>query len=825
MQRIGLALSGGGFRATLFHLGLIRFLRDAGSLSKVTHITSVSGGSIIAAHLVLNWERYNGSPEQFDAAAAELLSFVDLDVRNRITRRFPLSLPLRWPRRLFRLSNRKLTRTGLLEYHYERYLYGDISLFELPEWPQLHILATNLSEGCLCSFTRDGLLMVRRQAGKSPRLDHVRTGLATVPMAVTASSAFPGFFPPLQLTAAEVGSAAGDFGRQAYTDGGVFDNLGVRMFGSLERSLLAERPFTREDFFDLPVLLRALREAGNSSTETPLRRLAQILSEAGVGAGESEERVLTGLWGAVCDHQLQREPLFAGLALPDDEAASFLDARRHSGGGLDRIDQRWLNRHLLDAAFRLSTGRACLRRLNSGLDGVIVSDVGKRFEVEENQRTGGVIRTMLRATDILMDRVWQLESETFEGVGGFVFAQISEVVEPSEDATALHPEIQRSASNIRTDLDVFSPLEVSSLVRHGYCVARKMCRQRPDLFGADLPGGPPWDPIPVESGAAPAPSATGAADGTSKEPAAATVIARKLRDSANRRIWRTLLSRHDWTSYVYLPLVLAILLVGPYLGAKYYARSQRLTELIQSFSQGSPDLARMNDLLEDTQLPWPGVASEEVPALAPSDDSGFDILQDTRIIDLRTWKPINPARSDPASQAYVYRRVKVLKRSDSPANNLFNIEILANGASTAVRFPSQQLQATLRRSNMDSTARGGRGIRWQASYDLHQIPVGDFVDLLVEYHSPGPNLRGNENSTTFVFPISAETGELATWILMPKGREYRDFRIVRYPTGRPEQVQAVRVVSEYLATDKTVIAFKLLSLDMGWTYEIDWSYE
>ena len=30
-------------------------------------------------------------------------------------------------------SNRKLTRTGLLEYHYEKYLYGDTSLFELPE--------------------------------------------------------------------------------------------------------------------------------------------------------------------------------------------------------------------------------------------------------------------------------------------------------------------------------------------------------------------------------------------------------------------------------------------------------------------------------------------------------------------------------------------------------------------------------------------------------------------------------------------------------------------------------------------------------------------
>src|SRR3954447_6956667 len=108
-HKIGLALSGGGFRASLYHLGLVRFLRDAGQLSRLTHITSVSGGSIFAAHLVLNWDRYNGAPEEFDAAAGELLSFVRLDVRNRIARRFPLALPVRWGRRLLGRSNRKLS--------------------------------------------------------------------------------------------------------------------------------------------------------------------------------------------------------------------------------------------------------------------------------------------------------------------------------------------------------------------------------------------------------------------------------------------------------------------------------------------------------------------------------------------------------------------------------------------------------------------------------------------------------------------------------------------------------------------------------------------
>jgi hypothetical protein len=55
---ISLALSGGGFRASLFHLGVIRFLKAAGLLSSVRRIYSVSGGSILAAHLVQRWPSY-----------------------------------------------------------------------------------------------------------------------------------------------------------------------------------------------------------------------------------------------------------------------------------------------------------------------------------------------------------------------------------------------------------------------------------------------------------------------------------------------------------------------------------------------------------------------------------------------------------------------------------------------------------------------------------------------------------------------------------------------------------------------------------------------
>src|SRR5262249_41400424 len=236
----------------------------------------------------------------------------------------------------------------------------------------------------------------------------------------------------------------------------------------------------------------------------------------------------------------QREPLFAGVKPEDSDAETLLHASLgHRVLGPD--DQFWLNRHLFEAAFRQATGRPCFRRLNSGLDTVIVSDVGKRFEVRSNQRAGGIISTALRATDIVMDRVWQLENETFHDAPGFVFAPITEIVEPADDPTALHTEIQRQVAYIRTDMDRFSMLEISSLVRHGYCVGRKACRARPDLFGAELPDNVPWDPVPGSRGADSSSVARPAGNALGQkrvrtEPAPAAADARRLQASALRRV-------------------------------------------------------------------------------------------------------------------------------------------------------------------------------------------------------------------------------------------------------------------------------------------------
>ena len=701
-KRIGLALSGGGFRATLYHLGLVRFLRDAGILPSVSHITAVSGGSIIAAHLALNWNRYTGSESDFDAVAAELLAFIRLDVRNRILRRFPLGLLVRGPRLLAGRSNRKLTRAGLLEYHYEKFLFGDRSLFELPERPQLHILATNLSEGRLSSFNRDGLWQIRRDPEQGFRIDRIRISLATVPMAVAASSAFPGFFPPMLLTGEDVGASSGVFGRQTYTDGGVFDNLGVRMFHFLAKS-----------------------------------------------------------------------------AAPDERP--------------------W--------------------------DGVLVSDVGKPFEVQSGAQTAGLVRTAMRASDILMDRVWQLESETFRDSAGFVFARITDVVEPKDDPTAPHPEIQRRLPSVRTDLDRFSRLEIGSLVQHGYCVGRKACRTLPQAFGTQLPSNPPWIPA-FEKGGAPAAAAAPTA-GTrqpERESAQTTRDTRRLHASAVRRIWSTLLDYRDWTSYVYVPIILPMVVLMPYFSVLYYERTQRLDQIVESLAQGSKDVEQMGRLLEGPVARFEGEKAEELAPDAAAGSEGFTIMQDLRMIDLRRWRP-ESANSGADSYLYGYRRLNVRRDPANVNKHEFRISVLALSAETQVRFPAQRLRPKLYSRAAGTSAGGEKLVHWEVGADFRTVPSDEPTEIIYEHISPGRFLREGIGSITLPFEVEAKTIELTRWLLMPRRAHYRSFQLIRYPTGKPEHPESVRLVTQYQSEDRTILAFKLLGADPTYTYEVTWFYQ
>jgi NTE family protein len=181
----GLALSGGGFRAALFHLGGLWRLNELGWLKRIAEITSVSGGSITAAYLGLHWKNLtfdsNGVATNFtDEIVPPLRDFCSrtIDIGSIVG---GLISPFHRP-------------IDLVAGHYKRRLYGNKFLQDLPadnEGPRFTIYATNLQTGASVRFSQPYLA--------DYRLGKIETPHIHLTIAVAASSAFPPIMCPLVL--------------------------------------------------------------------------------------------------------------------------------------------------------------------------------------------------------------------------------------------------------------------------------------------------------------------------------------------------------------------------------------------------------------------------------------------------------------------------------------------------------------------------------------------------------------------------------------------------------------------------------------------------
>ena len=231
-EHFGLSLSGGGFRATLFHLGMIRLLQETGLLHRLRFVSGVSGGAILAAHLGLNWTRYIGDTASFDAAAQEIVEFTQRDVRNRILRRWIVGWLTIVPRLFLGWS-----RVELLRREYQT-LYGEKRLAEFPnvyqeQGPRTILQCASMTTGLPSSFGRSGLMLYKEKAegrgiGLEPDQELTTTTTLSVAHGVTASSAFPPMFPPLRIDHKLLRCSQLEFPvAHDLTDGGVFDNMGM----------------------------------------------------------------------------------------------------------------------------------------------------------------------------------------------------------------------------------------------------------------------------------------------------------------------------------------------------------------------------------------------------------------------------------------------------------------------------------------------------------------------------------------------------------------------------------------------------------------------
>ncbi len=200
-------------------------------LEQVSDIYSVSGGSILAGHMLSNWDLYVGSDKEFEAAVDEVLAFARRNVRDRIIRRWLLTGIFSGAISYLR-SKSHSARTHNLQRQCA-VLVGDKSLghaYQGYEGPKFHFLTTGLNSGRLCAFS--GTDFEAHTKSDPDAAEFYSAEKVELAFAVAASSAFPPMFPPLELEGKWLDHKNGNIagGRFLLSDGGVFDNTGLEKF-------------------------------------------------------------------------------------------------------------------------------------------------------------------------------------------------------------------------------------------------------------------------------------------------------------------------------------------------------------------------------------------------------------------------------------------------------------------------------------------------------------------------------------------------------------------------------------------------------------------
>jgi NTE family protein len=250
-SRVGLALSGGGSRAMAFHLGCLRALNDVGLLSKVSVLSSVSGGSVIAG-------LYAYFDEPFSDFESRVISLLREGLSGGIARQtfFSPETPKILASQLtsgicasssalIRLGGSSLMAAGLNPYgigktaqrfsapiprfasrstaferHLRKNVYGDLRIDQVVKAGlDVVINAAELRTGTAFRFgsKETGAWRYGRFVGAHPH----------VSKAVAASACYPALLPCFDEFLDFEKNGRKTRHRVLLTDGGIYDNLGI----------------------------------------------------------------------------------------------------------------------------------------------------------------------------------------------------------------------------------------------------------------------------------------------------------------------------------------------------------------------------------------------------------------------------------------------------------------------------------------------------------------------------------------------------------------------------------------------------------------------
>lgn len=265
LRNIGIALSGGGIRATVFHLGILKWMAEQGALEEVQRISSVSGASLcigmVYAYNNLKWP----TSEEFLTKVLPTIENVLLttDLQFSALQKLVIS-PNYWNKKVNILAKALESEWGIS---------GNLS--ELTGNMMWYINCTTYETGKRFRFCRNNMGDYEIGFAKTPDIP--------ISDVMAASAGFPVLIGPYSLFAGDYKWNPSDFAPQGWRppkgtihlwDGGVYDNLG------LESIFKPEKGGTLKDGLNCIIVSNASSPIGiyNRREELSLRNLKRLLN-------------------------------------------------------------------------------------------------------------------------------------------------------------------------------------------------------------------------------------------------------------------------------------------------------------------------------------------------------------------------------------------------------------------------------------------------------------------------------------------------------------------------------------------------------------------
>jgi NTE family protein len=337
---VALCLSGGGYRAMLFHVGAVWRLNELGYLRRLNRISSVSGGSITNGVLAVNWTKLRYE----DGEATNLDELFVRPLRNLASKTIDKGA-------VFKGILLPGTISDRVAGAYRQHVFGETRLKDLPDEPRFIFNATSMQTGSLWRFSKPYLADYRVGVIRNHDVD-----LAT---AVAASSAFPPILSPVVV---ELDPASFDpnergplyqdpYNKKAVlSDGGVYDNLGLETAWKRYKTILVSdgggamgpQPNPKHDW-----PRHAYRTLSVIDTQVRNLRKRQVI--AGYLSGDRD-----GTYWGIRSHIGDYGPPPNSLPCPDDKALALARTATRLAEMDDTLQERLINwgYAICDAAMR-----------------------------------------------------------------------------------------------------------------------------------------------------------------------------------------------------------------------------------------------------------------------------------------------------------------------------------------------------------------------------------------------------------------------------------------------------------------------------------------